>query len=83
MSFQPGQQIAYIPNHASGPEDPAAEYGFVTSVNSSFVFCRFFRKREGSDAVYLQSQGCFAKNLRPYQHRDQAIIDRIMAHIGG
>lgn len=40
---KPGTQIVYIPNHANGnPQHLTAEYGFVTSVNSYFVFCRFW-----------------------------------------
>ena len=40
--FKPGDMIRYIPRHAHGEkEHPDCEDGIVTSVGSSYVFCRF------------------------------------------
>lgn len=43
--FECGEQIAYVPLHASGDiEHPDVEFGFVTSQRGHTVFCRYWRK---------------------------------------
>jgi hypothetical protein len=43
--FQPGTQIAYIPNHARGDiKHPDVEFGFVVSLGLGGVFCRYWSK---------------------------------------
>jgi len=58
-----GTQVAYIPTHANGHlGHKDVEYGFVTSVTSTFAFCRYWRKgklgvlrtRFNSEATALQ-----------------------------
>lgn len=40
--FKPGDQIACIPLHVDYFEDGEIEFGFVTSVKKSGVFCRYW-----------------------------------------
>jgi len=43
--FMRGDQIIYIPTHAKGDPDHAdCEHGFVNSVTTKGVFCRYFWK---------------------------------------
>lgn len=43
--FYKGDQIIYIPNHASGiKQHPDCERGFVTSAGEFTVHCRFWHK---------------------------------------
>lgn len=41
----PGMQVAYIPRHAFGKlTHPDVKYGFVTSMNDTVAFCRYWAK---------------------------------------
>lgn len=40
--FKPGDEVAYVPNHAHGDTNhPDVERGVVTSINPYFVFVRY------------------------------------------
>jgi len=44
--FKRGMQIVYVPTHANGDlEHSDCEYGFVSSINDRFVFCRYWHKK--------------------------------------
>lgn len=45
--FSRGMQIIYVPTHANkNLEHVDCEYGFVTSTNEKFVFCRYWIRNE-------------------------------------
>lgn len=51
-TFQPGEQIAYVPNHADGDvTHPDVEFGFVVRQTPSgdAYFCRYWRKGSPGD----------------------------------
>lgn len=83
MSFKPGQQIAYIPSHANeNINHPDVEFGFVTSVNDSYVFCRFFRNRGSNELrTMANSEACRPEDLIPFEHHKQGEINILLKGI--
>lgn len=55
--FSIGQEVIYVPNHASGVDDRACEHGRVSSINDIYVFVKF-------DPAIASSKGCHPRNLQ-------------------
>jgi len=79
--FHPKDQVAYVPLHCDGDlhhED--VELGFVTSVNTNAVFCRYFYK-SGELRTTANSEGCAPDSLVLFKHHPQAEIDALYQSI--
>lgn len=83
-AFQRGDQVAYVPNHAAGDLSHAdVEFGFVTSVCSDTVFCRYWSKYAvGELRTKANSEGADARNIVHHTSRPQAAIDAAMEDYG-
>jgi len=84
MIFKPRDQIAYVPNHAEGDIDhPDVEFGFVTSVKESVIFCRYWSK---ANPRYLRtlgnSEGALKENIVRHYSSQQSIIDFLYRDLG-
>lgn len=63
-TFQPGEQIAYVPSHAEGDiNHPDVEFGFVTSQRGDTVFCRYWRRDMTDLRTKANSEGTPIENL--------------------
>lgn len=76
----PGTQIAYVPMHADGIDDPDVEFGFVTSVRtmewgSTVVFCRYWSKYHDDLRTQANSEGANLSNIVLHESRPQADVD--------
>ncbi len=80
-NWEPKMQVAYIPTHAEGDiNHKDVEYGFVTSTNDQFVFCRFWSKRERNGGEYelrtkANSEACRPQDLVPYRYVGEALVN--------
>lgn len=86
-TFQQGDQIAYIPNHAGGDiTHPDVELGFVTSAaqNGAAYHCRFWRKGFGAWTLrtVANSECTPADCMVKRDSVDQAIVDRLLVELG-
>ena len=81
-NFKRGDQIVYIPNHLINlpfeeiKDDYFIEYGFVTSTDDEFVFCRFWRSQNSNELrTAANSESCYPRNLRKYESHTKGEID--------
>lgn len=80
--WPPKTQIVYIPTHAKGnPEHPDCEYGFVTSQNDDYVFCRFWMKGQFSHSkmelrTKANSEACRPEDLMLYRKVGEHIVEK-------
>ena len=83
--FQPGDQIAYIPNHAAGDiQHPDVEFGFVTSTNrNGDCHCRYWRKGQPGVMRTVANSECTPADCMV--RRDtvaQSIVDGLLVVLG-
>ncbi len=80
--FKRGDQIAYIPNHAEDLFHKDVEFGFVTGVNSKFVFCRYWSKYNSEE---LRTTSCSESTppecLKRYTSHSQKQINQLLEKI--
>ena len=81
--FGRGMQVAYVPTHADGDLlHPDVEFGFVTSVRSDTVFCRYWSKYElGELRTKANSEGCSPSLLVPYESYPRAEVSAKLREI--
>jgi len=76
--MKPKTQIAYIPNHAHGDinhED--VEFGFVTSSNEKFIFCRFWSKTYPNTLRTMScSEAVYGENLVEVESVPQSLVNK-------
>lgn len=73
MDFYTGQQVVYAPDGSD------LEYGFVTSVQDSRVWCRFFSDKSASRLrTTANSEAVRARDLRPYNFTSESKIKEAM-----
>ena len=78
-NFKRGDQIIYIPDHAHGPDHPAVEEGFVTSVNDQVVFCRYWNRiYHHTLRTLTNSEATSPDDLVLTNTRNQNVIDNIL-----
>ena len=69
IDVKPGMTVTYVPDHAHklGIPDyshPSVEWGFVTSVNDEFVFCRYFMSHNNMQLrTKANSEATMPRNL--------------------
>ena len=82
--YEPGDQIAYVPQHANGDLDHQdVEFGFVTSVREDTVFCRYFRSRDSNELRTLScSEGANVHNIVPVWHHEPDVVKRWLWRLG-
>lgn len=82
--FQPGAQIAWIPNHAAGDiQHPDVELGFVTSTDGDLHYCRFWMKGQpGVLRTVANSERTPARSLVAHDSVEQTTVDRYMVALG-
>jgi len=82
--FEPRDQIAYIPLHASGDiKHPDVELGFVTSVRDDTAFCRYWSKWEqGELRTKANSEGTPIAQLVYHVSTSQEIVDALYRALG-
>lgn len=79
--WPPKTQIVYIPAHAKGnPDHPDCEFGFITSQNDEFIFCRFWMKKGLSyDKCELRtkanSEACRPEDIMLYRKVGEHVVD--------
>jgi hypothetical protein len=83
--FKPGDQIVYIPTHATGDQNhPDREYGFVTSVkpDHGIAFCRYWSRYS---LTLLRTKSCSEAtpigNLRIHKSRPQKEVNELITKI--
>jgi len=81
--FEPGTQVAYIPEHALGDiKHEDVEFGFVTSQSAEFVFCRFWKNgTNGILRTTANSEPVSPNLLRVYKSRRQAQVDQTLVRV--
>lgn len=86
QSFNRGDQIAYIPNHAKsqGLKHPDVEYGFIVSVcpDGKGAFCRYWLK----DSINIlrtrnNSERTNLGDLALHKTHDQAEIEKLLKNM--
>jgi len=82
--YEPGDQIAYVPQHANGDLDHKdVEFGFVTSVREDTVFCRYFRSRDSNELRTLScSEGANAQSIVPVWHHEPSVVKKWLWRLG-
>ena len=77
--FQPGDQIIYIPAHADNdPDHPDCEFGFVTTVGSNNVFCRYWDKSNKRLRTTANSEATSPRDLYLWDSHPQNKIDILL-----
>ena len=81
--FQPGDQIIYIPTHADNdPDHPDCEFGFVTSIRSNNVFCRYWSKIDQKLVrTNANSEATNPRDLYLWDSRPQSQIDNLLKNL--
>jgi len=92
--LQRGDQVAYVPPHAQkrtdapkhwrtwDPAHPDVEFGFVTSQNEQFVFCRFWLPGQpGVLRTTANSEGAPRNCLVKHISVEQDVIDAALEQI--
>lgn len=83
MKFNPGDQIAYIPDHANGQIDhPDVEFGFIVKENprmENVYVCRYFyydhdKKQLGVLRTKANGENTNVRNLKIYKFTSYAHI---------
>jgi hypothetical protein len=80
-----GDQIAYLPDHATGLLHPDVEFGFITSISpidNEYIFCRYWLKgKPGILRTTANSESTHIRNLILYEsvpiERVQEILEEI------
>jgi hypothetical protein len=84
-TFQPGDQVAYIPHHAAGDiQHPDVEFGFVTSPSQrGDYFCRYWRKGQPGTLRTVANSECTPVDcMVKHDSVDQSSVDRLLAVLG-
>lgn len=71
IDAEPGMAITYVPDHAHVGDElipdyshPAVEWGYITSMNDEFIFCRFFMDRTATELrTKSNSEATMSHNL--------------------
>lgn len=82
--YKPGDQVAYIPNHANGLNHKDVEFEFVTSVgDDGRLFCRYWwLGKPGILRTTSCSQLTYDSNLVLHKSVDQSVVVSLMKELG-
>jgi hypothetical protein len=82
--FMPGDQIAYIPDHADNLLHPDVEFGFIVSVDheNKTAMCRYWNRHWRDLRTTANSECTRFENLIPYVSVPQTeVLAAIAKHI--
>lgn len=81
--FRRGTQIIYIPTHANeNTRHPDVEFGFITSVDGEYAFCRYWhRGRPGDLRNKSVSERTAITDLKIYQSVPQSVVTGMLRWI--
>jgi len=80
MKLKKGDQIYYVPDHATGPDHPDSEQGFVVrqtpDPKGETFFCRYYWKQRPEELrTTANGESTHIRNIVKKDHRPQSSIE--------